>query len=258
MLQQQQQQRQQQLQQQQHALRAAQLAAQANAAAAAANGAFRQHAGAQQYAGTQQLHPGTAHGVQPQLQQQQQHRGGMPEPDAKRARSNTNEDDEPNPQYEGETMLAAAHDAALEDTEALALVFQPYAPRCVTAAEMGGPVGTRHPEMIVEAAAMASVSPPHPTYRPKLDDSLLLPPSPGATSRLSDVQFETVVYAGQAHLGTCEPVAGLVCSRGFYIGDGTGVGKGRQIAGVILDNWVQGRRRAVWVSISVELLYDCK
>ncbi|KAJ1618490.1 P-loop containing NTP hydrolase pore-1-domain-containing protein [Pavlovales sp. CCMP2436] len=123
---------------------------------------------------------------------------------------------------------------------------------------MGGPVGTAHPETIVEAAAMASVSPPEPTYRPKLDESLLLPPAGGGTSRLSSVQFESVVYAGQAHQGTCEPVEGLTCARGFYIGDGTGVGKGRQIAGVILDNWMQGRRRAVWVSISAELLYDCR
>jgi hypothetical protein len=34
--------------------------------------------------------------------------------------------------------------------------------------------------------------------------------------------------------------------RGFFIGDGTGVGKGREIAGIILDNWRQGRKKAVW------------
>lgn len=37
---------------------------------------------------------------------------------------------------------------------------------------------------------------------------------------------------------------------GFFIGDGAGVGKGRQIAGIILDNYVRGRRRAVWLSTS--------
>jgi hypothetical protein len=36
--------------------------------------------------------------------------------------------------------------------------------------------------------------------------------------------------------------------RGFFIGDGTGVGKGREISGVILDNWNQGRKKHVWVS----------
>ena len=37
---------------------------------------------------------------------------------------------------------------------------------------------------------------------------------------------------------------------GFFIGDGAGVGKGRQIAGIVLDNYARGRRRAVWVSTS--------
>lgn len=37
---------------------------------------------------------------------------------------------------------------------------------------------------------------------------------------------------------------------GFFIGDGAGVGKGRQIAGIILDNHARGRRRAVWLSTS--------
>jgi len=37
---------------------------------------------------------------------------------------------------------------------------------------------------------------------------------------------------------------------GFFIGDGAGVGKGRQIAGIILDNYARGRRRAVWLSTS--------
>ena len=36
--------------------------------------------------------------------------------------------------------------------------------------------------------------------------------------------------------------------RGWFLGDGTGAGKGRQVAGILLDNWLKGRRRAVWVS----------
>lgn len=32
--------------------------------------------------------------------------------------------------------------------------------------------------------------------------------------------------------------------RGWFLGDGTGAGKGRQVAGVLLDNWLKGRRRA--------------
>jgi hypothetical protein len=33
--------------------------------------------------------------------------------------------------------------------------------------------------------------------------------------------------------------------RGWFLGDGTGAGKGRQVAGIILDNWLKGRRRAL-------------
>src|SRR5262249_10527403 len=38
------------------------------------------------------------------------------------------------------------------------------------------------------------------------------------------------------------------------VGDGTGVGKGRILAGVILDNWNQDRRRALWLSVNNDLL----
>ena len=41
--------------------------------------------------------------------------------------------------------------------------------------------------------------------------------------------------------------------RGYYLGDGTGAGKGRQVAGVVLDNWLKGRRKALWISKSDKL-----
>src|SRR3546814_17610513 len=46
--------------------------------------------------------------------------------------------------------------------------------------------------------------------------------------------------------------------RGWFLGDGTGAGKGRQVAGIILDNWLKGRRRAVWISVSDRLLEDAQ
>src|SRR3546814_19374940 len=46
--------------------------------------------------------------------------------------------------------------------------------------------------------------------------------------------------------------------RGWFLGDGTGAGKGRQVAGIILDNWLKGRRRAVWISVSDRLLADAQ
>lgn len=36
---------------------------------------------------------------------------------------------------------------------------------------------------------------------------------------------------------------------GFLIGDGAGVGKGRTIAGIILENYLKGRKRALWYDI---------
>ena len=46
--------------------------------------------------------------------------------------------------------------------------------------------------------------------------------------------------------------------RGWFLGDGTGAGKGRQVAGIILDNWLRGRRRAVWISKSDKLIEDAQ
>ena len=47
----------------------------------------------------------------------------------------------------------------------------------------------------------------------------------------------------------------MACS---HYGDGTGVGKGREISGIILDNMMQGRNKAVWVSFSEGLLDDAR
>jgi hypothetical protein len=41
-------------------------------------------------------------------------------------------------------------------------------------------------------------------------------------------------------------------------GDGAGVGKGRTIAGVIFENYLKGRKRAIWVSVSNDLKYDAE
>ena len=43
-----------------------------------------------------------------------------------------------------------------------------------------------------------------------------------------------------------------------FLGDGTGAGKGRQVAGILLDNWLKGRRRAVWISKSDKLIEDAQ
>ncbi|MCA0424685.1 MAG: strawberry notch family protein [Proteobacteria bacterium] len=130
------------------------------------------------------------------------------------------------------------------------------------------PGAVPHPTKLVQSAAMASVAPPRPTYRPLLPADIC--------QRLSDAQLETVIYAGEAHSDhlagswtvdeTFDKVSAVADGasdsvrfrRGFMLGDGTGAGKGRQSAGIILDNWLRGRRKAVWISKSDKLIEDAQ
>ena len=69
--------------------------------------------------------------------------------------------------------------------------------------------------------------------------------------RLSALQVETVVNSAQQH----EQTFADGTRRGFFCGDGAGVGKGRQLAGIILENVLCGRTKNVWLSVSIGTPY---
>ena len=140
-------------------------------------------------------------------------------------------------------IQADAQGPAEDRGELTESVFTAYRPQRLTI-----PGAHEHPGRLVQSAAMGAVEPPAPTYSPRLPGRVI------DEGLLSLAQLEAVVYAGQAH-GERLPNGSR---KGFFIGDGTGVGKGREISGVILDNLAQGRTKAVWVSFNRGLIEDAR
>jgi hypothetical protein len=128
-----------------------------------------------------------------------------------------------------------------DDAEPSGSLFVPY-----VSAKLRG--GKPHPAVIVESASMAAVTPPDITYAPHLAPEIV------GEGRLSDIQLERVIYAGQRH----EQRLPDGSRAGFFVGDGTGVGKGRVLAGIIADNWNQNRQRAIWLSVNNDLLESAR
>ena len=123
-----------------------------------------------------------------------------------------------------------------------------------------------HPTPLVESVAMGSIAAPMPEAMPQLPDGLV------AKGLLSAAQAETLIYAASAHArdlpGRFEAedkgcslkasAEGQTYRQGYFLGDGTGAGKGRQVASVILDRWVRGERRHIWISKNEALLEDAR
>ncbi len=91
---------------------------------------------------------------------------------------------------------------------------------------------------------------------------------------MSHAQLEAIVFAGAAHSQMLEAYwyfdpetkkvkrvsasEGTQYRAGFWVGDGTGVGKGREVSGIFVDNWLQGRKKGLWLSKNPALLEDAR
>ncbi|MFH1740445.1 MAG: bifunctional class I SAM-dependent methyltransferase/DEAD/DEAH box helicase, partial [bacterium] len=160
--------------------------------------------------------------------------------------------------------IAQKKEAKGEITEDL---YEGYRPE-----RMKIPGAKPHPAPLVQSAAMSDVVPPVPSYTPSIPEKAI------KKGNISDIQIEAVVYAGQVHeqqtnggawytpdgkpiddTGT-KPDKAVFRNfrRGFFIGDGTGVGKGREIAAILWDNWNKGRKKAIWISEKKSLFKDAQ
>jgi hypothetical protein len=101
----------------------------------------------------------------------------------------------------------------------------------------------------VQPALLQSTRHPPLTYVPAIPRRIV------KTGVLSEVQLEAVLFAGQTHALPLSP-AGY--RAGFLLADGAGVGKGRTQAAIVLDTWLQGHQKALWVSASADLLADAR
>ncbi|XP_050990520.1 protein strawberry notch homolog 2a isoform X1 [Labeo rohita] len=139
--------------------------------------------------------------------------------------------------------LEEEEEADEEETEELghADTYAEYKPSKST-------IGISHPDIVVETNTLSSVPPPDITYTLSIPDNTI------NSGLLSALQLEAIIYACQQH----EVILQNGQRAGFLIGDGAGVGKGRTVAGIILENFLKGRKKALWFSVSNDLKYDAE
>jgi hypothetical protein len=142
----------------------------------------------------------------------------------------------------------------LADTQIEDTTFEWYRPQSIRFAD-----AMAHPTPLMESVALGSILPPVPSYQPVLPAYLV------TEGILSESQLEAITLAGEAHsrlIEIMENVPGeeapqrVTVRQGFMLGDGAGSGKGRTTAGLILDRFYKGDKRALWVSENDRLYND--
>lgn len=105
----------------------------------------------------------------------------------------------------------------------------------------------------MEAASLSAVA--LPAVDPAIAAEVAIALAPCiANGSLSQLQVEGVLLAAARHAQDLPDGT----RAGFFLGDSAGVGKGRQIAALILFNYLAGRRRSLWVSTSSDLVNDAR
>ena len=135
-----------------------------------------------------------------------------------------------------------AGEGGLSFKDAEEKTFSPNVPSC------SHPSLTPHPDLLVESASLRGAEMPPLTQRLRLPSRTLL------DGLLTTAQLDGVARACAQH----ELLLPDGSRKGFLLGDGAGVGKGRQQAAVIFHNANHGRRRAVWLSVSADLIDDAR
>ena len=107
-----------------------------------------------------------------------------------------------------------------------------------------------HTSKLVETTNMKNVKLPPLKYEPDLPVDII------SSGNITVSQLEAIAYAGQAF--SKKLPSGQ--TQGFILGDGTGAGKGRTIAGIIRDqlNHNHGNGKAVWFSVKTDLVGDAR
>ncbi len=125
--------------------------------------------------------------------------------------------------------------------------FSAYTPKYVN-------FGVPHPDELIESASLGSADLPPITYKLKLKEKPCV-----TNGALSNAQLESITYACQISEKRMKPDTNGQANRlGFFLGDGAGVGKGRQLAGFVLENWLKGAKRHLWLSASADLCLDSR
>jgi hypothetical protein len=134
-------------------------------------------------------------------------------------------------------------DVGISNTDAQEQTFIPYIPPICN-----HPCLKMHPDELVETASLSSVS------VPAVVNKLRLPAKTLTDGLLTSAQIEVCIRAVAQH----EIRLPNGQRSGFFMGDGAGVGKGRQQAAIIFHNFLHGRCKALWLSIGADLIEDAR